>query len=236
MKKKTILIVGSEGLLGKFLISKFQDKYICIGVDIKKISKKNYYCCDLVQPENFRKILKKIYKNNNISIAINLVYPFKSSNFLQENFFKFAKYTNAHLMAYYNFNKSLYDLFKNTKKKKTIINFSSIYGVKVPNFKIYNKTKIKMPIEYAISKSALIMMTKYFNEWSKYNNKKINFFSISAAGIENNESKKFKANYNKFYKKKMLSLNSVYLILNKLFTKKKRRSPINIIITGGAKI
>ena len=59
-----------------------------------------------------------------------------------------------------------------------------------------------MPIEYSISKSALIIMTKYFREWSKYKNKKIEFFSISPAGIESDQSVKFKKTILNFIKKR----------------------------------
>lgn len=236
MIRKNILIVGSEGLIGKYLISNLQKKYNCIGIDIKKKKNiKNYFCCNLNDRKKFKKLLLKIHKRNKIFAAINLIYPLKSSTFLQENISKFTKFINNHIIAYYNFNKCLYDLLKKEKKRKIIINFSSVYGTKIPNFNIYKGTNIKMPIEYSISKSALIIMTKYFREWSKYKNKRIEFFSISPAGIESDQSVKFKKNYLKFYKKKMIPLKLIYISINKLLSNYKKKSK-DLVITGGAKI
>lgn len=235
MKKRNILIIGSEGLIGKFLVKKLKKNFNCFEVDIKKISKQNYFFCDLKKTGKFKQLLRN-FKKKNIYAAINLAYPFKSKNFIQDNHLIFERYINSHIISYYNFNKYLFDFLKNSKEKKIIINFSSIYGLKIPNFNIYKGTNIKMPIEYAISKSAIIMMTRYFNKWSKYKKKNISFCSICPAGIESNQSAKFKKNYKKFYKKKMLNLDSIFLCVNKILNSSKIKLKENIIITGGAKI
>lgn len=47
-----------------------------------------------------------------------------------------------------------------------------------------------MPIEYAISKAGLNIMVRYFNQWSKYKKKNIDFFCISPAGVLDKQSKK----------------------------------------------
>ena len=127
MKKKTILIVGSEGLIGQSLHKSLVERYNCIRIDIKDKKEKNYYKCDLKKPINFRKILKKINKQDKIFAAINTMYPLKHSNFLQESNKKFLNFINSHLISYYNFNKEIYELFSNSKNKKILINLSSIY-------------------------------------------------------------------------------------------------------------
>ncbi|RPG62867.1 MAG: SDR family oxidoreductase [Flavobacteriaceae bacterium TMED238] len=236
MKKKTILIVGSEGLIGQSLHKSLVERYNCIRIDIKDKKEKNYYKCDLKKPINFRKILKKINKQDKIFAAINTMYPLKHSNFLQESNKKFLNFINSHLISYYNFNKEIYELFSNSKNKKILINLSSIYGEKIPNFNIYRNTNIKMPIEYSIVKSGLIAMTKYFEKWSKFKNKKIDFFSISPAGIESNQSKKFKTNYKKFYKAKMMRAEFLNKYVKKILNNFDKKYNKNITITGGAKI
>ena len=106
------------------MISNLRKKYNCIGIDIKKKNNvKNYFYCDLSDGRKFKKLLSKIYKRNKIFAAINLIYPLKSNTFLQENISKFTKFINNHIIAYYNFNKCLYDLFKKENKKEIYYKF-----------------------------------------------------------------------------------------------------------------
>lgn len=237
MKKKSILIVGSKGLIGKALTEGLKKNYNIIKVD-KNISSSNLsYKCDLNNQKSFEKLLLKLKKNKiKLFAAINTVYPQKSSNFLQTDTKKLIKYISKHLVAYYNFNKKLYDFFSREKGKKIIINFSSIYGSKIPNFKIYEKTKIKMPIEYSISKSGLNIMNKYFAEWSKFKKKKIFFFSISPAGISADQPRKFHLNYKKYYKSKMLTTSSLVKIVNKILNSSNRNNGKNFFLAGKARI
>ncbi len=235
-KNKTILIVGSEGLIGQALNRKLEKRYNLICIDIKKKKKANYYFCDLKKNKNFKQILKKIAKKNEIFAAINTMYPIKHSNFLQNDNKRFLNFVNNHLISYYNFNNEIFKLFSNSKKKKNLINFSSIYGEKIPNFNIYRGTKIKMPIEYSIVKSGLIIMSKYFDKWSKFKNKKINFYCVNPAGVESDQTKRFKLNYKKIYKAKMISTSSIYICIKKILEGSYKTSQKNIFITGGAKI
>ena len=63
MVRKNILIVGSEGLVGKYLISNLQKKYNCISIDIKKRNNiKNYFCCDLNDGKNLKNYYQKYIK------------------------------------------------------------------------------------------------------------------------------------------------------------------------------
>lgn len=234
--KKNILIVGSEGLVGKALTYKLQEKYNCICIDIKKRRSKNYFFCDLLKKNQFKKILKLINKKNKIFAAINLLYPVKQKNFLQNDNQKFLKFINGHLLAYYNFNKQIYDLFSRTKQKLIVINFSSIYGAKIPNFKIYKGTNIKMPIEYSIAKSSLNIMSKYFDKWSSYKSKKIDYICISPAGIESNQSNKFKKNYFKNYGAEMINPTTLSKIVIKIFLNSEKFKGKNIFFTNKANI
>ena len=233
---KTILIVGSEGLIGQALKRKLEQRYNVICIDIKKKERINYYFCDLKKIKNFKKILKKIAKKNELFAAINTMYPIKHSNFLQNSNKKFLNFINSHLISYYNFNSEFFKLFSKIKKKKILINFSSVYGEKIPNFNIYKGTKIKMPIEYSIVKSSLIIMSKYFDKWSKFKNKKIEFYSVNPAGVESDQTKKFKSNYKKIYKAKMISTSYICICIKKILTGSYKKNKRNIFITGGAKI
>lgn len=236
--KKKIIIVGSEGLIGKALTAYLKTKYHLILIDKKRKSKhkSNYYSCNLKYKNQFNFLLKKIKSKNIIFAIINLLYPIKFNNFLQDNNKKFLKFINTHLLVYYNFNKTIYNLYQNYKKKIIVVNFSSIYGSKIPNFNIYRGTNIKSPIEYSIAKAGLSVMNNYFDNWSKFKKTKINFVCICPAGIEAKQSKRFKKNYLKFYKAKMLSASSLCQTLNKIFLFSSKYRGKNIFITKGAKI
>lgn len=66
MKKKTILVVGSEGFIGKNLILKLKKNFNCISVDVKKKREKNYFFCDIRKGKDFKKLLSYLNKKNNI--------------------------------------------------------------------------------------------------------------------------------------------------------------------------
>ena len=112
---KTILIVGSEGLIGQALKRKLEQRYDVICIDIKKKERINYYFCDLKKIKNFKKILKKIAKKNELFAAINTMYPIKHTNFLQNSNKKFLNFINSHLISYYNFNSEFFKLLPTSK-------------------------------------------------------------------------------------------------------------------------
>ena len=50
----------------------------------------------------------------------------------------------------------------------------SIYGTLPPRFEIYRNTKLTTPIEYVAIKAAIIQMTKYFAQYFKKDNIRVN--------------------------------------------------------------
>ena len=235
MRKKYIIVVGSNGLIGKSIIKILIKNYKIIKIDKNIKNNLDSYKCDMSKFSEVNKVINILSKKKNIFAAINTIYPYKSSDhFLNHDLNKFKKYINSHIISYYNFNLFFYNYFSSLNFDTKIINISSIYGSKIPNFKIYNQTNIKSPIEYSLSKASLNMMSKYFATWSKFNKKKVYFNTISPAGIEDNQEKKFKLNYKKIYKAPMLKTSSLKNIVNQLLLKKINGK--NFIITGGAKI
>ncbi len=235
MNKRYIIIAGSNGLIGKSIMNILKKDYSIISVDKNIKPTIDAYNCNFSKSSEVKKLIKKLSKYRDIFAAINSIYPYKStSHFLNKDIKKFRGYINSHIISYYNFNLFFYNYFSNLHYVTKIINISSIYGTKVPNFGIYNNTNIKSPIEYSLSKASLIMMTKYFASWSKFNNKKVHFNTISPAGIKDKQQKQFITNYEKIYKAKMLKTYSLKHSLNKIL--KKKINGKNHIITGGAKI
>ena len=85
------------------------------------------------------------------------------------------------------------------KNKGNIINIASTYGIVAPDQRIYsnkNFTKrLYKPLEYPTSKHAIIGFTKSLAAY--YHNTQIRVNTLSPGGVEKDQSKKFKDNYNK---------------------------------------
>ena len=75
-----------------------------------------------------------------------------------------------------------------------IINMSSIYGAMAPRFDVYQGTQMTMPVEYAAIKSAINQLTRYFAQYFKGNNIRVN--SLSPGGILDGQPEQFLAKYN----------------------------------------
>ena len=67
-------------------------------------------------------------------------------------------------------------------------------GIIAPKFDIYNNTKMDMPVEYAVIKSALLNLTKYMAKYCKGNSIRVN--SMSPGGILDGQDPVFLNNYN----------------------------------------
>ena len=78
-------------------------------------------------------------------------------------------------------------------KNGNLILLSSIQGIQSPKFEHYEGLKMSSPIEYSAIKSGIISISKYLAKYYKKKNIRVN--CISPGGIEENQPKKFKANY-----------------------------------------
>ena len=74
-----------------------------------------------------------------------------------------------------------------------IINFSSIYGVKAPDPKLYEGVDFNTPLIYSVTKSAIIGMTRHLATELSPN---IRVNCISPGGIYNGQPDNFVARYN----------------------------------------
>jgi len=182
--------------------------------------------------QKFLKFKKKIF----FSSIINATYPRpkkKINCYIDNNITNFQNSLVAHLVPFYSVLLKSYIYYSQKRKNGQVISFSSVYGVKVPNFNIYKNTNIKSPIYYSASKSSLIILSKYFSEWSKFKKLKINFTTISPAGVRNNQSDLFQSNYRKIYKQPMIEKEIVAKKLQKIILDPEKFNGKNVMITNG---
>lgn len=223
--KKKIILFGSSGLIGSSLKKYLEKHHDVIGIDKVKKKSSNF----LLNTSNYNLTKKKIAqitkKFRKIDAVIICVYPRtsrkKHPKSLRLNFKDFSKEINTHLEPFYNLNKIFIDYFKK-KGGGSIINFASIYGSFLPRFEIYKDTNMDMPLYYAMSKSSLIMMTKYLAKINLKNRVRIN--SVSPGGIFDKQNKKFIKKYSQFCSNKNLlkesDLNGIIEFLISDYSKK----------------
>jgi len=238
MKYNNIVLVGGSGLIGNsvanYLLSKSRNVYV---IDkIRPLNKDIPFFKSIKSDENsIDKTLKKIIKKEKkVDALINCAYPLTTFSYSKENKinrYKISYEFNNHFGFFYNYTKVYLNYFLK-KKFGQIINFSSIYGLSVPRFKIYQGTNLHMPLQYGVSKTSINYLTKFYAEKYKNSNVKLNI--ISPGGIYNNQNKKFVRNYSKFTtSKRMLNPEDLNFVLNSLICKKNKVSGKNFVVDHG---
>jgi NAD(P)-dependent dehydrogenase (short-subunit alcohol dehydrogenase family) len=234
-----IIITGSEGQVGTNLVKLLSNKnnnYRLILLDNERKIKKNYFKVNLeneIEIETFFKVIKKKYKK--VFGLINLAAFQVFTDFEQRNVKEIDTSFNINVRANILLSQLLFNNYFKKQKEGKIINISSIYGIKSPDFSIYRKKDRKSSEIYGATKASIIQLTKYFaNYMSKY---KINVNCISPGGLENKN--KQKKNFIRRYSAKV-PLNRMgkvdelsNLILFLLDNKSNYINGQNIIIDGG---
>ncbi len=214
LKNKVIIITGGCGLLGKESIRAVASKGgVGIIADInselgirekKEISKTAGLSVDFVRldinsktsvKESIYKISKKYGR---IDALVNSAYPRNTNygrDFFNVEYNDFCENLNIHLGGYFLSSQQYAKYFKE-QGWGNIINIASIYGVIAPRFEVYKGTKLTVPVEYAVIKSALIHLTKYMAKYLRGTNIRVN--SISPGGIYDKQPKTFVNAYNSY--------------------------------------
>lgn len=79
------------------------------------------------------------------------------------------------------------------QKHGNIINISSIYGMVGADQRIYGKSKINSSVAYAVSKSAVINLSRYLASY--WHNKNIRVNTLTLGGVFANQPKEFLKKY-----------------------------------------
>lgn len=260
MKFKIIIIIGSEGQLGKALEKKLSikeyklilaDKTIPNNFNLKEVKKNTYQSFIDVTDENSVKnfhynCIKKFKKIDGIVFAItykthDFYYPFEEFSYDSWKSVINVELGGAFLISKY-FGKTLA-----FQKKGSVIFLSSIYGIVGNDHSIYkgsnlasvysNKNQTK-PIfsnaAYNTAKGGLISFTKFLSTY--WVGKNVRFNSISPGGIKNKkENKKFINNYsNKVPLKRKAHVDEICdSIIFLLSDKSKYINGHNLVIDGG---
>ena len=199
-----IILLGSNGLVGKEFKKYFKKKYELIALDKEDIDLNN------------EKQVKVFFRKNKADILINLFGKNEHITREKKSLTSTLDVTEEEIMDYFKINTILVfrvckEFIINNKKGK-IFNFSSIYGHHVPNPKYYQGNHKN--IGYSLSKSASVMLTKFlavhFTDFE--------IIDIVIGGVENDQNEIFKENYiSDVPKSRMLDKKEIPVIIEGLF-------------------
>jgi NAD(P)-dependent dehydrogenase (short-subunit alcohol dehydrogenase family) len=184
MEKRVILLIGYDGLIGKYL-HKFLSKKK--NVSLLLIDKRKNI--DITSRRSLETFLKK---NKQINYIVNASgkndHVVKTNN---KRSFENDDILNEYIIQNVIGPKNLIELSsKICKNLKSIIHFSSLYGKKSPYHLIYSKKK---SLSYCISKHAMEGLTKYYA--TLLAPKKIRINNIRVGGVKSKQPKKFLLNF-----------------------------------------
>ena len=247
---KKIILIGSEGVLGKHYskeLLKISKKLVVADIKIKKtFNKKNRFIGKKLDIENeeeieffFKNLLKTQGKFdiliNNAALTTEGVQKIVKKKYIREDFdTRIWDKTNAinlrgtflackHFLKYHN----------DKKINQKIVNIGSIYGSVGPHHEIYKNQNFFTSLAYAASKSGIIGLTKWLATSLAEQNTTCNM--ITPSGVFNKQNKKFLSSYRKLLPfKRMANQSEIYGLLKFLVSKESDYvTGQNLFVDGG---
>ena len=203
LKKKTIILIGGNGLIGKEVLKALLDvgaKVVVIEkFNLKKNKKQNFYFerVDISNLKNIENAFKKIFKKHgNPHGLINCSYPktldWTKNNYKNIKLNSFKKNIEIHLMSHIWIAKIVADKMK-IKKRGSIVQLGSIYGSLGQDENLYFGTKISESLTYPAIKGGIINSVRSMaSHYGKFN---IRVNSISPGGVQDDQNTKFIGRY-----------------------------------------
>ena len=223
LEGKSIVVVGAAGRIGRAVV----DSILKAGGSVAAVDNVSVDFDWLVDSERQRFISIEGNITDTLSVrnalqfadghfgrldgAVNAAYPRSEKygkDFLDVDYEGFCENLSLHLGGYFLFMQECvrYSLAK--KDDFTLVNFSSVYGVRAPIFEIYEGTAMTMPVEYAAIKSALQHLVNYVSTYTKGSRFRVN--CISPGGILAGQDERFISRYNSHCRiKGMLDVDDV---------------------------
>jgi NAD(P)-dependent dehydrogenase (short-subunit alcohol dehydrogenase family) len=216
VKNKNIILTGASGLLGSYFARILLERGANMALidhnpSVSK-SLKNEFCytgqtihvykCDLSKPKEINSTLKKIKKDffsldvliNNAAFVSSKSFGIKDfKNFETHPFDLWKKSFEVNVDAPFLLCQNVLGVMKK-QKSGNIINISSNYGLLGPDFDTYDGEKLWTPPGYAVTKSAILNLTRYVaNLYGKHG---IRCNTLSPSGVSTDKlTDRFKKRY-----------------------------------------
>jgi len=211
LENKFIVILGGAGLIGQGFTTACLNEGAHVLVGGRNIDastnifddlpaehkpRLSFQQVDVTCPESVGKVFE-IANNagSTIDAVVNCTFPYSDNYgapFEDVSHQHFCDNISMHLGSTFLICQKAIAYFKENGRGN-LVNISSIYGVMTPRFEIYKDTQMTKEIEYIISKSGIIHMTKYLAKYLKGKNIRVN--CISPGGVFNEESSIFTERY-----------------------------------------
>ena len=218
LSKKTVILTGSAGRLGSHfaeVLSKVGANVILVDVEDKKNKKleiklkKKYKTCplsfiaDISKQSDVTELRHKILSEyKKIDVLINnaqfspLTHPLQNAPFEEYPLELWNQSVSTNLTGYFLCSQEIGKVMSK-QKKGVIINISSIYGIVGVDQRIYGKSGINSPADYAATKGAIVNLTRYLA--AHWNRKNIRVNTLTLGGVYDTElhknNKGFVENY-----------------------------------------
>jgi NAD(P)-dependent dehydrogenase (short-subunit alcohol dehydrogenase family) len=209
---KIVVVTGGAGFLGeRFCTTVVEQGGIAIVADIDLVAAQRVVnhisekypgraeavSLDITNIASVKSLINDMQqKYRCIDALVNNAYP-RNRDYgkkLEEvSYESFCTNISLHLGGYF-LTAQQFGLYFRERGGGNIVNMSSIYGAMTPRFDIYDGTQMTMPVEYAAIKSAINQLTKYFAQYFKGDNIRVN--SLSPGGILDDQPEQFLAKYN----------------------------------------
>lgn len=216
VQDKNIILTGASGLLGSYFArillerganmalidhnpsvsESLKDEFVSTGQNI------HVYKCDLSKPKEINSTFKKIVKDfSTLDVLINNaafvsakslgIKDFK--NFETHPFDLWKKSFEVNVDAPFLLCQNVLGIMKK-QKQGSIINISSNYGLLGPDFDTYEDEKLWTPPGYAVTKSAILNLTRYIA--NLYGKDGIRCNTLSPSGVATDKlTDRFKKRY-----------------------------------------
>ena len=214
LNDKVVIVTGGAGYLGRLFvqaIAKHGGVAVIADVDMdasKRLEAEmvvNYpgqvelAKLDITDKNSICYLINNIKnKYGRIDAVVNNAYP-RNSNYGSKleavTYADFCENTSMHLGGYFLVAQQFALFFRN-EGGGNIVNMASIYGTMAPRFGVYDGSKMTMPIEYAAIKASIIQLTRYFAQYFKGENIRVN--CLSPGGILDKQPETFLKAYNSY--------------------------------------
>ena len=205
---KKVLIVGGAGTIGQQITKDFASlgaKILVLDSKVLKLKKKNIKSLkfEIKKVDQLNYNLKKKLKSfGSPSIFVNCSYPktvgWLRNSFANINSSEISKNVELHQNSYMMLSIIVANIMVKQKINGSIINLSSIYGLRAQNLSVYKNTKLNENAIYVTMKHGINGLTKSMaSYYGKYN---IRVNSLCPGGVfnkvtKNSKNQRFFKNY-----------------------------------------
>jgi NAD(P)-dependent dehydrogenase (short-subunit alcohol dehydrogenase family) len=217
LKNKTIILTGSAGILGSkysYMLCEAGANLILVDIDTKKNKKlqnsleEKYdskclsFDIDITKKLDIKNMIQDVVKKfNKIDGLVNnaVFHPKIKGKNISKPFETFPielwnEAISVNLTGTFLLSQEIGKIMSK-QKNGVIVNISSIYGIHGADQRIYGTSKLNSPVSYAVTKGAIINLTRYLAAYWHRKNIRVNTLTIGGVQANSYMDKNFIKKY-----------------------------------------